>query len=346
MRSFFKYFKASTAFAVLALATAFYLGYQEGNSVSLGFSFLFTALMLGILETSLSFDNAVVNARILNNMTTFWRKMYLYVGMIISVFGMRILFPLVIVWVVSSKPFGDVLAMTWRNPQEFQDILVNQHVMIAGFGGAFLWMVFTSFFFDGEKDLHWLPFLEKVMSAVGRIPSIPVVITLLITFGFYSVMDELHHVEFLVAAVIGVVLYLLVAGLGALMHDPKMAAGAGLGSFLFIEVQDASFSFDGVIGAFAITDNLFIIALGLGIGAFFVRSMTIKLVEDKTLGVFRFLEHGAFWAIGALSLIMYLGAIDVEIPEIVAGTVGIVLIGLSVFASFLANKRDAKTGNP
>jgi len=172
------------------------------------------------------------------------------------------------------------------------------------------------------------------------------VITLLITFGFYSVMDELHHVEFLVAAVIGVVLYLLVAGLGALMHDPKMAAGAGLGSFLFIEVQDASFSFDGVIGAFAITDNLFIIALGLGIGAFFVRSMTIKLVEDKTLGVFRFLEHGAFWAIGALSLIMYLGAIDVEIPEIVAGTVGIVLIGLSVFASFLANKRDAKTGNP
>jgi hypothetical protein len=342
MRSYFRYFKASTVFAVVALATAFFLGYQNGNSLTLGFSFLFTALMLGILETSLSFDNAVVNARILGTMTAFWRKIYLYVGMVISVFGMRILFPLLIVWLVSAKPFGDVLTMTWQNPQEFQDLLVKQYVMIAGFGGAFLWMVFTTFFFDGEKDLHWLPGLEKLMSAVGKVPSVPVVITLLITFGFFSAMEELHQLEFLVAAVIGVILYLLVSGLGALMRTPNFAAGAGLGSFLFLEVQDASFSFDGVIGAFAITNNLFLIALGLGIGAFFVRSMTIKLVEDKTLGVFRFLEHGAFWAIGALSLIMYLGAIEVEIPEVVAGMVGIVFIGLSVFASALANRHEAK----
>ncbi len=345
MRSYFKHFTGSTVFAVFALVLAFILGFQMGGSLSEAFAFLFTALMLGILETSLSFDNAVVNARILVNMAPFWRKIYLYVGMLISVFGMRILFPLVIVWLVSTKPFGDVLTMTWQNPQEFQNILVEQHVMIAGFGGAFLWMVFSSFFFDPDKDLHWLPGLEKIMSRVGRIPSVPVVFTLLITFAFFQAMPPLHHVEFLVAAVLGVILYLLVSGLGALMHgspEVSVAQTAGLGSFLYLEVQDASFSFDGVIGAFAITNNIFIIALGLGIGAFFVRSMTIKLVEDKTLGAFRYMEHGAFWAIGALSLIMDLGALEIEVPEVVAGLVGLVFIVLSVGASILANRQDKK----
>ena len=108
---------------------------------------------------------------------------------------------------------------------------------------------------------------------------------------------------------------------------------------MYLEVLDASFSMDGVIGAFAITDNLFIIALGLGIGAFFVRSMTIKLVDDKTLGAFRYLEHGAFWAIGALALIMYLHALEIDVHEVIAGTAGLVIIGLSVWASVRHNKR-------
>jgi len=344
MNSYFKHFTGSTIFAVLALGVAFVLGWQTSGSLAVGLATLFTALMLGILETSLSFDNAVVNARILITMTPFWRKMYLYVGMIISVFGMRIFFPLVIVWVVSSLPFSEVLTMTLQNPQRFQDILVEQHVMIAGFGGAFLWMVFAKFFFDAEKSTHWVPWLEPVMSRVGRIDSFPVVVTLIATYAFYSVMHEPHQVDFLVAAVFGIALYLLVAGLGSVMGSEKLAVGgtAGLGSFLYLEVQDASFSFDGVIGAFAITNNLLIIALGLGIGAFFVRSMTIKLVDDKTLGAFRYLEHGAFWAIGALSLIMYLGAIDVKIPEVMAGTVGLLFIAMSVMASIRHNRKVSR----
>lgn len=343
MRHYWKHFTGSTVFAVMALGTAFALGYLPQGSLGLGFAFLFTALMLGILETSLSFDNAVVNARILITMTPLWRKLYLYVGMIISVFGMRIFFPLAIVWVVSHLSFGEVLAMTWQNPQRFQDILVEQHVMIAGFGGAFLWMVFAKFFFDEEKEIHWVPFLEPVMSRIGRIDSFPVVVTLAVTYGFYSVLPELHRVEFLVAAVFGIGLYLLVSGLGSVMKAEKAVVGgvAGIGSFLFLEVQDASFSFDGVIGAFAITNNLFLIALGLGIGAFFVRSMTIKLVDDKTLGAFRYLEHGAFWAIGALSTIMYLGALGVEVPEVISGTVGLAIIVLSIVDSVRHNKKNA-----
>jgi len=342
LRSYFKHFTGSTVFALLALGTAFALGVNMGGSWAAGVAFFFTALMLGVLETSLSFDNAVVNARILITMTPFWRKMYLYFGMVISVFGMRIFFPLAIVWTVSSLPFGEVLSMTWQNPRHFQDILVEQHVMIAGFGGAFLWMVFSKFFFDKEKDVHWIPFLEPVMSRIGRMDSFPVVVTMAVTYGFYTVLPVLHRVDFLIAAVFGIILYLLVAGLGSVMRAEKAAVGgiAGIGSFLFLEVQDASFSFDGVIGAFAITNNLFLIALGLGIGAFFVRSMTLKLVDDGTLGAFRYLEHGAFWAIGALATIMYLGALGVEIPEVVSGSVGLVLIGLSFGASVLHNRRQ------
>lgn len=339
MRSYFKHFTGSTVFALLALGTAFYLGYQNGGALEGGFSMLFTALMLGILETSLSFDNAVVNARIIGTMTPFWRQMFLTVGMIVAVFGMRIVFPLILVWVVSALPFGEVVAMTWQDPHRFQEILVEQHVVIAGFGGAFLWMVFAKFFFDHDKEIHWIPGLEKFLADLGRMESVWVVVTLGATFVIYQLMPELHRPEFLFAAVVGVIVFLLVDGLGALMHNPKLAAGAGFGAFLYLEVLDASFSFDGVIGAFAITDNLFIIALGLGIGAFFVRSMTIKLVDDKTLGVFRYLEHGAFWAIGALALIMYLGALEIEVPEVISGTVGLVIIGLSFAASVVYNKK-------
>ena len=338
MRSYFKHFTGSTVFAVLALGAAFLLGYQ-GGSVSAGLAMLFTALMLGILETSLSFDNAVVNARILADMTPFWRKMFLTVGMIIAVFGMRIVFPLVLVWVISSLSFGEVIAMTWQDPHRFQEILVDQKVLIAGFGGAFLWMVFAKFFFDPNKEIHWIPGLERILSRLGRMESVWVLITLGATFIVYQSMHDLHRPEFLLAAVVGVMVFLLVDGLGALMHNPRLAAGGGLGAFLYLEVLDASFSMDGVIGAFAITDNLYVIALGLGIGAFFVRSMTIKLVDDKTLGILRYLEHGAFWAIGALAAIMYLHALEVEVPEVVAGTVGLVIIGLSYIASAIHNRK-------
>jgi hypothetical protein len=340
MKAYFKHFTGSTIFAVLALAAAFYIGYQGGGGVSAGFSMLFTALMLGVLETSLSFDNAVVNARVLATMSPFWQKMFLTVGMVIAVFGMRIVFPLVLVWVISAQPFGEVVAMTWRDPQRFQDILVDQHLVIAGFGGAFLWMVFAKFFFDPHKEVHWIAGVEHFLSRLGRMESVWVLVTFAATFAVYQLMPALHRPEFLLSAVVGVIAFLLVDGLGALMHNPKLASGAGFGAFMYLEFLDASFSFDGVIGAFAITNNLLIIALGLGIGAFFVRSMTIKLVDDKTLGAFRYLEHGAFWAIGALALIMYLAALEVEVPEVVSGTVGLAIIGLSFAASVVWRRRQ------
>jgi uncharacterized protein len=112
----------------------------------------------------------------------------------------------------------------------------------------------------------------------------------------------------------------------------ELAAKGGLGAFLYLEVLDASFSFDGVIGAFALTQNLFLIAIGLGIGAMYVRSMTIMLVERKTLAAFRFLEHGAFWSILILSVIMFAQTLF-HIPEVITGLLGAGVIALSLLSS-------------
>ncbi|HTH13286.1 MAG TPA: DUF475 domain-containing protein [Spirochaetia bacterium] len=343
MRSFLRYFAGSTVFALLALGAAFVLGFLAGGTVSAGLSALFTTLMLGVLETSLSFDNAVVNARVLGTLAPFWRTMFLTVGVIIAVFGMRILFPLLVVWAVSAQDFWSVVVLSWADPGRFQTILVDQHRVVAGFGGAFLLMVFGGFFFDGEKEHHWVPGVEPLMGRLGRIPGFPVVLALGATLAVSHLLPAPDKADFLVAALWGIGLNLLVSGLGAVLQGGRTtpgAATAGLGAFLYLETLDASFSFDGVIGAFAVTNSLYLIALGLGTGAFFVRSMTIQLVEQGTLGVLRYLEHGAFWAIGALAALLYLGASGLEVPQVVPGMAGLVLIGASALTSILANRRQ------
>lgn len=353
MKGLLRYFGGSLVFLAAALIAAYFVGATAGPAA--GLTAVMTAAMLGLLETSLSFDNAVVNAKVLATMDPFWRKMFITVGILIAVFGMRVVFPLVIVWAVSDHGPWAVLSMTWQNPRQFQQILVDQHIPVAGFGGAFLWMVFTHFFFDYEKDEHWLQWLERPMRKLGKMDSVNVVVTVIVSYVFSRFIHEGKGGEFLASAMLGVVAYLLVGGLtdfiqadqegaleeGTARKQTSTLLSAGFASFLYLEVLDASFSFDGVIGAFALTNNLLIIALGLGIGAMFVRSLTIKLVEDGTLATYKFLEHGAFWAIGALSLIMYLKATGIETPEMVSGTIGAGLIGLSFWSSLRHNRAAA-----
>jgi hypothetical protein len=145
----------------------------------------------------------------------------------------------------------------------------------------------------------------------------------------------------LVSGLFGLITYIIVDGLGSLgEHSGELGAHAaktGLAAFLYLEVLDASFSFDGVIGAFALTNNLVIIAIGLGIGAMFVRSLTILFVDRGTLDALRYLEHGAFWAIGVLAAIMFANTV-IEVPEWVTGTLGAALIGLSALSSLRAKR--------
>jgi len=320
---------------------------------------LTVAAILIVLEVSLSFDNAVVNARVLERMNAFWQKVFLTVGVLIAVFGMRLLFPLVVVGITAklSPARAWQLAMEKGDPKEpgtYGYILHNAHPSIAAFGGMFLMMIFLNFLFDEEKELHWLAPIERFFQRIGRIDSAAVLVSLVVLLGF-ALGFSAHTRDVLISGVAGLITYLVVDGLGSLFNveiDEEidelegsastvgvvLAAGkAAFFLFLYLEVLDASFSFDGVIGAFAITADPIIIALGLGVGAMYVRSLTVYLVRKGTLDDYVFLEHGAHWAIGALAVLL-LVTIGHEIPEVVTGLVGVAFIACAFVWSLRYNK--------
>ncbi len=306
---------------------------------------VFIALVLGILEISLSFDNAVVNASVLKRMSERWQWYFLTWGILVAVFGMRLLFPIVIVSAATGLGFMAVTDMALNDTVVYAQHLADSHIQIAAFGGMFLLMVFFSFMFDEEKEVHWRAIEEK-LSSWGRLASIEIILALSILLFLQSWLPEAHRLEALVAGVFGVILYVVVDSLAALFDDEeagKAVSGsvkkAGLMSFLYLEVLDASFSFDGVIGAFAITQDVVIIMLGLAIGAMFVRSLTVFLVRQGTLDEYIYLEHGAHYAIGMLAFIMLI-SMRIHVPEVVTGLSGAALIALSVYSS-IQDKKSA-----
>jgi hypothetical protein len=308
------------------------------------------ALILGVMETSLSFDNAVVNASVLKEMDAKWQFIFLTIGILIAVFGMRLLFPVLIVSIATGLGLGDTAALALNNPEEYATHLSNAHTAIAAFGGTFLLLVFLSFILDDGKELHWLGAIEKRLSRLGKLDSLEVLIALalLLFLYFWFPIDEAERVGALVAGVGGIALFIAVSSLDSLFEDKdkgeqavKTAKRSGIAAFLYLEVLDASFSFDGVIGAFAITRDIVIIMLGLGIGAMFVRSLTVHLVRRGTLDQFVFLEHGAHYAIGALALIMLAGIV-IHIPEVVTGLIGVAFIALSLLSSVKYNRFKLK----
>ena len=302
----------------------------------------FIALVLGVLEVSLSFDNAVVNAGVLKDMPPVWQRRFLTWGILIAVFGMRLLFPVLLVAVVASMHLLDVVRLALEQPEQYAHHLESAHVQIAAFGGSFLFLVFFSFFLDEEKDVHWIGVIEERLTAMGKLESMEVLLGLLVVLVAQWLVPQEIRMEVLLPGVCGVVLFVAVKALedilGGEEHEGQLQR-AGVGAFLYLEILDASFSFDGVIGAFAITTDVVIIMLGLMIGAMFVRSLTVHLVRRGTLEQYIYLEHGAHYAIGALALLMYISILQ-PVPEVITGLVGAGLIMLSFFSSMQYNRRQ------
>ena len=339
-----KYYKGSIAFTVLCLALGAWLGWEMTGTVTGTLGVLWIVAVLGVLEVSLSFDNAVVNATVLKDMDPVWQRRFLTWGIAIAVFGMRIIFPLAIVAIAAKLGPIEAMKLAATNPQEYERIITDAHIGIAGFGGAFLAMVGLKFFFDADKEVHWIGVLERKLAKFSNVEAIEIGILLLALYGISTVLEPSDAMTFLVSGIFGLLTFFGVEAIGSLLEAPEatvsatgVVAKSGLASFLYLEVLDASFSFDGVIGAFALSNNMFIIALGLGIGAMFVRSMTIMLVDKGTLAEYRYLEHGAFWAIIALATIMLLSA-KWHIPETITGLIGAIMIGLSLYWSVRHNK--------
>lgn len=334
-----------------------------------GVSAATVTLMLCLLEIVFSFDNAVVNAKYLRRMNAFWQKMFLTVGILIAVFGMRLIFPFVVVALAGHiGPFEAIsLAMDKGDPHTpgtYGYILNSAHPAIAGFGGTFLLLLFLNFIFDGERETLWLKPIERPLQRIGKLDTAAVLVALASVLFVSQVLVHGHEqMTVLVAGVAGILTYLAVDGLAGAMEAQDEARAEAMGIdedevgpstgqtallagkaafslFLFLEVMDASFSFDGVIGAFAVTTDPIIIAIGLGVGAMFVRTMTVHLVRTGSLDELVYLEHGAHWAIGSLAVIM-LASVRFELPEVVIGLIGITFITASYIASRRLNARTA-----
>lgn len=336
LTTFRRHFTGATLFTVLCLAAAAAYGWHDSHSIGATVSMLWIVAVLAVLEISLSFDNAVVNASVLSEMDTVWRKRFLTWGMVIAVFGARILFPLAIVGISAGLNPVEAVHLSLTHPDQYEQIVGGAHIGIAGFGGAFLALVGLGFFMDPEKNVHWLGWIEDRLRRAGGIRAAEIALVLLVLVAVSRWLAPHEGFVLLTAGILGIVTFILVEGIGHMLEARNAAMGvagvavrSGLGSFLYLNVLDTSFSLDGVIGAFALSNNMVVIALGLSIGAIFVRSLTMLLVEAGTLSQYRYLEHGAFWAIVALGGIM-LASTLVEIPDVVTGLVGAALIAASL----------------
>lgn len=332
-----KYYTGSFIFTIVAIVLCYLVAGLQGA---------FLAAILGVLETSVSLDNAVVNAKVLKDLDNTWRHRFLTWGMVFSVFGVRVLFPILIVWGTSALSLVQSATLPFENAQLYAATVSAAHVKIAGFGGSFLLMVFLAFMMDEEKEEHWIPGIESLLSKLSSLGNWGIVLLagIIEVAVQYLVIPADQGFEFAVASSAGTAAWLAVQYLGEKLGGgtgASTAAKSGLGMFIYLNVLDATFSFDGVVGAFAVSNSIILIGLGLGIGSMFVRSMTIHMVEKDTLGGLPYLEHGAFWSIGVLTAMMFAGTV-VDIPEVVSGLSAAVILGISVVHSLIANKAEAK----
>lgn len=342
-----QYFLGSYMVTILGVILAYFWG--EHISPGTGLLSVFIVLVLSVLEVSLSFDNAVVNAMKLEKMNEKWRRRFLTWGIMIAVFGMRFLFPVLVVAIFAQLSLLEVTKIALTNATQYAHYLHETHAPIVTFGGTFLMMLFLSYFFDEEKDVHWIKHLEKNIQFFGNIKGAETIITLLALFVIQTHIPMAQRLFVVLSGIAGVVIYLLIDGVTAWLEKKDeersrilatTVKGSGFIGFLYLELIDASFSLDGVLGAFALSKDILIITIGLSIGAMFVRSLTIMFVEKKTLGKYLYLEHGAHWAIGALAAIMLISSFK-EVPEVITGLVGLALILLSFVSSLRHNKKLA-----
>lgn len=343
-------YSGALAITVAAMVFAYLLEVESGPVA--GLTAVLVVVTLGLLETALSLESVAVNAKVLGGMSRFWRGMFVATGLLVTIFGMRFVFPLLIVWAVGDHGFWTMVSLVMQDSMEFRQILQTQFAVFAGFGGAFLLMAFTGFFMDPKKEEHWIRWLERPMWKLGRLKLMSVVATGAISQLFSVHVPNGQGHKFLAAAMLGIATYLLVELMITFLQSgwEKVSVGrpqqgwSGLtsslefASLLYLVLLGTSFSFHVVIGAFSLTSNLLIILLGLGVGVLFIQLLSVRLISETKPRAYPFLKHGVFWANGVLSLGLYLQAVEWVIPEVLIGSVGTGFIGSS-FVSSLRHRR-------
>lgn len=297
------------------------------------------AALLIILEVTLSFDNAVVNAKILARLSHKWQQIFLTWGILVSVVLSRALLPLVIVAISTGASFLAIATMAIYDPIHYGELLAGAHTIIASFGGTFLTLVGLRYFLDKDKEVHWISFIERRLAKWGSIESIVVGLTLVMLFLISWALPE-ERVAILFSGSAGVICFIFLQGIISMFGSRSLDVGrAGFALFVYLNVLDTAFSFDSVIGAFALSSQLPVIIVGLGSGAYFVRSLTVYMVRNRTLENLIYIEHGAHWAIMGLAGAMF-ASMFVDLPEPITGLIGLTLVSFAYISSIRTVQRS------
>ena len=326
--------------AIAALIGGFLVGGAQG---------LIVVALLGVLEIAVSFDNAIVNATVLARMNRYWQRMFMTVGVLIAAIGMRLLLPLAIVAVGAHLTPWRAVDLAYENPNRYHELLMTAQPGIAAFGGLFLLMIAIAFFRE-EREVHWWPAMEKRLPALLGRRGVPIVIALLFTLIAGVTVPTQDHTRVVAGCLIGLVCYLVIHALAEQVADRADADGAsrpratveGRSAFLlfvYLELLDATFSMDSVMGGFSVTVDIALITLGLAIGAGYIRALTVYVVRKGTLDEYRYLEHGAYYSIALLSVLL-LWEVWRDIPDWVTAVAGGVVIVLAFFTSVWAKRQE------
>jgi len=298
-------------------------------------------LMLAAFEINVSFDNAAVNATCVKQLSEQWQQYFLRWGILIATFGMRLAVPIAAVSIGGriNPVKAASLAVTDQHQYGAYLALAQRPVMV--FGGVFLLQIFTSFIFDADakNGVAWFVRLESRLERVGerfnpvRLAFVAALVAVVVTATVRS-----DHLVAGISGACGIALYTPIGWLSSKLNKPAgrrdLVGREALMVFLYLELQDAMFSFDSAFGGFGYTLDVVLLTLGLGVGAAYVRSMTIYMVKEDTLSKLPYLGHGAYAAIGVLSLSMLSGVSDLW-----SGGASMLLIAMAVLRSLYTNRR-------
>ena len=322
-----------------------------GGFVVDGTQGLVVVALLGVLEIAVSFDNAIVNATVLARMDRFWQRMFMTVGVLIAAIGMRLLLPLIIVAIGAHLTPWRAVDLAYENPDRYHALLITAQPGIAAFGGIFLLMIAVAFFRE-DREVHWWPAVEKRLPALLGRTGVPILIALLFTAVAGLTVPSDDRFRVIIGCLVGLLCYLGIQAISGQVADRVDAEGGsrpratvqGRSAFLlfvYLELLDATFSLDSVMGGFSVTVDIALITLGLAIGAGYIRSLTVYVVRKGTLEQYRYLEHGAYYSIALLAVLL-LWEVWRDVPDWITACTGAVVITAAWLTSIWAAKRQQR----
>ena len=297
------------------------------------FSALVVIFGLIVFEIISSIDNAIVNAHVLKTLPQKQRKFFLFWGMLIAVFLIRGLLPFLIVWLVNpTLSFMEVFRFAFSGDASISEYVEKSKPLLLLGGGVYLYLVALAWLFLEGKEYAFLveKFIHKRSAWFYAISSVSLTAIIYVSLKVDPMLA--------LSATIGSTAFFITDGFKKNAEEKEkelMSGKSGMSAWskvLYLEVLDASFSIDGVIGAFAFTIWVPLILIGNGIGAIVVREFTIRGMDLITK--FAYLKNGAMYSIGSLGIIMVLESFGKHYPFWFAPLNTFLLLGIFLYLSY------------